>query len=882
MHLMKYGCFTDVQMDFTRQHSRFHLIYGNNEAGKSTALRAVSGLLYGIAPQTSDAFQHEMKDLRIAAELEASDGTRNSFVRRKGLRDTLLDVDGKPLPDNSLVKFLGGTAVEIFSSMFRLDHPSLVRGGGELLEGKGQLAESLFQAGTGITRLRRVMAELEDEANKLFKVRSQKSLVNAAVDAYTEIKDRSRTLCVIPSQWVELGRSLASKEEQLSGLKMKLSDLREKKERLNRFRLAIPHVDRRKEILTLLEALNAVQLPGTSARDRETAQRREEEALQRRERANVELTKFNSELSTSLHQPEFLAQAASINNAYERVDSYRQAIRDLPKVQAEQKHFEADAGRLLNQIQPGRSLSDSNTPTISIAQRTRIRTLAKKHLILQERIQTAASRAMSTENELKATQATFSTASVPKEATPLRQSLERVRKRGDLDVALRETLRSSTAAQELAKAELSRLTLYAGTLDDLEQLKVPSLETIDVVEAEFAALNQQKQILATQKKENDQRAEKLATEINAHQLAGEVPTETELSKSRERRQQGWLLVRAAWLDLTCTPQQIASYDPEAPLPEAYERSVLTADAIADRLRRESDRVARLGGLMADLDACQRRHAEIAAEQFELASRIKVQEDRWCASWKPANISPSSPKEMRAWLTAQRSVIARATEFRSSQRLVTELQSDVAINTTDIRQALKEYPSCNVPEGGTLSALIEIGDQHVAHLAESSKVFDKLRDENIRLEREHAKTTLELSIARGELNKWCVDWENAIAPLTLGTDTQADEALAVLEALEALAAKQGESAALQTRIGDMTTHINSFSADVTRLIKVSEAPLDALTLDDALVHLHDLLTIAQNDAVRRQTVESQIKVESQSLEIAEAQILDARRTLQGLM
>ena len=51
-----------------------HVVLGRNEAGKSTTLRAITGLLYGIDTKTPDAHVHKFGDLRIGGVLD--DGAR--------------------------------------------------------------------------------------------------------------------------------------------------------------------------------------------------------------------------------------------------------------------------------------------------------------------------------------------------------------------------------------------------------------------------------------------------------------------------------------------------------------------------------------------------------------------------------------------------------------------------------------------------------------------------------------------------------------------------------------------------------------------------------------------------------------------------------------
>src|SRR5690606_24031189 len=104
LHLKAFGPFTGKVLDFSG--SGFHLVYGPNEAGKSSSLRAISNFLYGIPARSSDNFVHENKALRIGATLQCADGKTEHFVRRKGNRDTLLDGDENPCADAAIDPFL--------------------------------------------------------------------------------------------------------------------------------------------------------------------------------------------------------------------------------------------------------------------------------------------------------------------------------------------------------------------------------------------------------------------------------------------------------------------------------------------------------------------------------------------------------------------------------------------------------------------------------------------------------------------------------------------------------------------------------------------------------------------------------------------------------
>ena len=122
LDLRAFGPFTGVSLDLAAGSEGFHLIYGPNEAGKTSALRALRNLLYGIPGNSADDFIHNKPSLRIGATLVRRDGQQLEIVRRKGNKGTLLPPDEKePLDDAVLHSFLGGCDQAQFETMPRSD-----------------------------------------------------------------------------------------------------------------------------------------------------------------------------------------------------------------------------------------------------------------------------------------------------------------------------------------------------------------------------------------------------------------------------------------------------------------------------------------------------------------------------------------------------------------------------------------------------------------------------------------------------------------------------------------------------------------------------------------------------------------------------------------
>ncbi|MEG3071544.1 MAG: AAA family ATPase [Candidatus Syntrophopropionicum ammoniitolerans] len=140
LNLLAFGPFSDYEINLDGQHG-FNLIYGLNEAGKTTLLRAIRDFLYGMPLRCLDAHLHPTHKLRIQALLETKNGAELRLTRRKGRKNTLLDQDGQPVDDNILGSLLGAIDRESFGLMFGMDHHSLRKGGADLLQGQGALGK---------------------------------------------------------------------------------------------------------------------------------------------------------------------------------------------------------------------------------------------------------------------------------------------------------------------------------------------------------------------------------------------------------------------------------------------------------------------------------------------------------------------------------------------------------------------------------------------------------------------------------------------------------------------------------------------------------------------------------------------------------------------
>jgi len=206
-----YGPFTGTSLDLSEGAQGLHLIYGDNEAGKSTSLRALVAWLFGIPSRTDDNFLHMNPQLRIGGKLRLASGETIEFVRRKGIKGTLLKPGTDEVLDDSILSpFLPRSIDEaLFTKLHGINHGGLIAGGQELLSQSGDLGQALYSAAMGTASLRAVLSELRNGAEDFFKPRATTRIVNQAISGFKDAQKRVKEATLPVAEWKRLQQELA-------------------------------------------------------------------------------------------------------------------------------------------------------------------------------------------------------------------------------------------------------------------------------------------------------------------------------------------------------------------------------------------------------------------------------------------------------------------------------------------------------------------------------------------------------------------------------------------------------------------------------------------------------------------------------------------------
>ena len=169
LEIENYGLFRDQKFDFD---ARMALVYGPNEAGKSTLLQLIRELLFGFKTSNHPyVFADHQGELAATARLDFSDGAQLRFRRRKGRKNEVvgqLSPGDRDIDSSGLKVLMGQAEPTTYEQVFGFSLRELVAADDSLK--KANLTEALFGGGLGgLANFQSVQRQFKDDAEKLYK-----------------------------------------------------------------------------------------------------------------------------------------------------------------------------------------------------------------------------------------------------------------------------------------------------------------------------------------------------------------------------------------------------------------------------------------------------------------------------------------------------------------------------------------------------------------------------------------------------------------------------------------------------------------------------------------------------------------------------------------
>ena len=848
LDLIAFGNFTDRRLVFPEDKG-LQVIYGPNEAGKSTCIRALRDLLYGIPENTRDDYLHEGKRLRVGGMLLRADGERLFVVRRKGRKDTLLGPEGKPIPEEVLRSFLGGVDRETFIRVFGMSREELLNGGRAIMEGKGSVGESLFAAGLGGADLKGLLGAMEFEAQELFKPGGSQPKLNAEARTYKDLKTKIRDLSLLPKDWEEIEGEVSSLENRSNLIKEQIARMSAQVDHLKRLRDALPVFAELKDYRKKRADLGRVKvLRQEFSSERIRTQSENARALADGKTAQQRIEEIDAEISALILPEDLLAQEKTVQGLGEELGSVLKSQKDLPRVQGQVLEANQAAKGNLSELRPDLSLESAGVLRLTVDRIDRIRRLTDEHGKLTVRRQSAAERVSEYGRKLAEAQGTLIVLPEARDISELERSVAIVRRRGDLEKAYADAKVAAKSANEDVQTALRALPLWSGPLEALEALPLPPEKTIDEFEEAFDEADGDLRKAREGVSETKGKVEEIDGNLRTLKLSGEPPTEEDLTASRTHRERGWSLVRSAWLDGKRDEAAEAALDPPLPLEQAYEKSVQNADRVADRMRREAERVAHKAGLLAERTLQEQRAESLSREIGLLEGRRKGLEKEWTSRWASAGIVPLSPREMRAWMANAKELTRRAPEIRKLEGQAGKIAEGIEESKSTLLNrlaALKEIPP---PENSSLEAILLRAEEVVRSEKDLKTRQETLLKEIEEATKGNAKAAEEKRRVDEGFARWEEDWAAVLKGISEGLPVSA--ASVFLDRCSALSKKLDDAEKDKGRIEGMKKDIKEFEKKAAGFISRYAPDLTGLSVDQAVREVSSRVSKAKADAASR--------------------------------
>ena len=838
LDLDRFGPFTGKRLAF-RPDARLHVVLGPNEAGKSSALAAVTDLLFGIEERTPYNFLHR-DGLRLGAEIVDRAGERLEFWRRKGRKKVLSGPGDAALADDALTPFLGGISRGVFCNAFGLNAASLRNGAAEMLKADGEIGATLLAAASGLRGFRDAARGLEAEADELFKPRGQKQVLNQLLSRHETASQEARGAKIGATQWKTLLADEEAAAERLAGVSERKRAVASEASRLRRLRAAAP-------VLAALDAL-AAELDGFAglpeADDATVAAlaaacRLARETEDRRAEAVGALAEAERSLSAIRLDPAIEPQSAAVDGLVEGLTDYRRSEAQLPRVEREAE----DESRALDAIAARLGLPDWDTAETlrpSDMATATLRALAvagregerERDRLARELVRLAAERDLH-----GAALAAHGPLVDPGPARETWDLLAPVL----AEIGARDALEAAIGQEaEALTAECSRLRPPVGPAGSLPGLAIPgsgpigrAARALDAASAEIRRCREATEAARAALAEADRRM--------AAQAGEAVPADpAALAEARRTRDAAWEAVRDAAFGQPGAPEGAAL----AERATTFERANAGADDLADRLAGDAHRAAARG--QEARQRAERADALAAAERDGEAASLAAREAEaaWQALWRPLGFEPLPPAEMSAWRETALDLV-RSAEIQAGRR---RDRAAISARIEAIRPPLAALAG-RLGLGGLDAVPVGLVGQRVADRVRSlGRAWDDARDAMAR--RDAAADALAAAGRAAEDNAaaraaWAERWRDALAAAALPPASGLDAAEAALAAWADVPGPLAARASLRARGAGMRRDRAEYESRVGRVA----AALDAGTERDLVDTVRNLQerSVAARDA-----------------------------------
>ncbi|WP_312468755.1 AAA family ATPase [Rhizobium sp.] len=872
LDLTRYGKFTDHSIDFGQTlegKPDLHIIYGLNEAGKSTTFDAFLDLLFGFGTTSKYDFIHPYNTMQIGARLEF-DGGDHELVRLKRRTGSLVDNNGQPVNEGMLSAALGGIGRDAYRTMFSLDDHSLKEGGQAIIQSKGELGELLFSASSGLAGLNRTLVMAAEDAAAIHRKRSSSTKLAELKRALEALKNERNAIDTFATAYSVLATTLTQASASYDAANAELVEAKLRQAELNRILATLPLTSELDRLAAEFAGLGELPRPPADWFLLLPQLSRDETRLQAlAETAERSIRQLSDEIDGMVVDEQALSIAAVMETLEIGRARYRAAADDLPKRRIAVAEQEGILSRSLFDLDQAGHANPERLllPAPSIGA---IRDLMEKRSGIDAEIASTErelKRANDTLNRLKEDTAEFDgeTELEPDTQSRIENALARLT---DTDLLSRLAVEERSYRQVCRNLDdrIALLVPWSGDLDELALTKAADTRQLDMWRSHAASI--EKRVSEHRGKLRDLTGERAATLARIAAFASEGTVDDSAAQAlRSARDAAW-------------QSHLATLD--SATASTFEQAMRQDDAATDnRLARAKD-LAELRQLKlaaaasaAAIDRQQELLAEGLADHDALADKI--------GTFLPDAIEagPDALERLVAlesWAGRRNTTLSARDDLRKSEYELEALRSELGRHSTELGAALTEA-------GARFD-----GDMPIADLTRGAArlLADSRRREEVRANHRKAMSGLTRDIAERErdhqqavliADAWRDAWSEALSVTWFADKVTSVAAVsAILSTLSSLPGVLKERHDLAQRVSAMENDQTQFRTELANILGQPEADIhsaDVLAAANALVERYNTALRDQQHRADRQATLEKLQTHREALD-AELAVHNARK------
>ncbi|MES0026652.1 MULTISPECIES: AAA family ATPase [unclassified Mesorhizobium] len=864
LDLIRYGKFTDGTIDFGPKPESgpdLHIVFGLNEAGKSTALSAYLDLLFGIEERSRYNFLHEYSAMRIGGVLELA-GSEHTFTRTKQRTNSLLNATGQSMSEVAITAHLAGLSRDAYTTMFSLDDETLEAGGKSILESRGDLGKLLFTASAGLGNASDTLNALEAEADALYRKQAHGTELALLKKRLVDVKSRRDAIDTLASTYEGLEAERLDASQQYGRTISDRAVLVARLDTIARYVRAAPMLADMRRKIARLDQLPDITSPARTWTGSVTELIDDDASLRTRLSANIDEVERLSAKVTAVDEDErILSISERIRSLAEGKVRHTAAGFDLPTRRMGLQILNNTVASCLAAL--GRSSEPDPAalllPTVTVGV---VRAMVEQRSGIATGARAARDEAAAALDALQvARQRVGEERAVPEPARArLGSALSKARASGH-KAEIKTAREAGDAGTIRWKASLARLRPWNGDALALVNVAVPSAGQIAAWKTVASVLARNTAVLAERLAEYEGHHAMLAARLDALRASVDVVDDEAAAAIRRLRDDAWATHRAVLTGDTADDFAVA----------------LTRDDVAS--------AGRLAGAadLAEIRAMTRALAEatanlsrngIQSQQLVKDADTQLLEIRVAASDLLGEaLEPSSERlieRIEDQIEARSDALA-AWEQIELARLKAERAADAGEQIhLEMRAALESVGIVSEP-GDTLEAIMAIAELFL----DRQRKVDAEYAEALRMvsskEEDLAARRVAVGVAERREEEWLAGITEALKGTWLESGLSASGVGAVLDQLAELSRSLQEREDLQLRIDKMEADRANFLVEVIAVAVEADEPTKDGEPEQLATRLAERLERAERTRETKASLGNELKRLKEAREILDTEI-----------